>query len=237
MKCISIALQRDHQQCVAAPLRRGRGQSSLESFRRRQLEVRRLIHVTRAMIKLRHAAFLALTASGCLTTYGRADEITKEKFERIVAGEDDRSSMLDELRIYPNAKRYRIVVTTTARGEAPKKQKPAIATEKWVDGKYIVSRFRPPPLDDDIVMVVSFDREANVYRKWIRVGETDVVQVTGFRVGMGRTVSWFQELTRAGVPAAYSLEEHSDRESRWTELYVKDGKIDLRIEGVATKIE
>ncbi len=92
-----------------------------------------------------------------LGTCSAAEPLSEERLKEIIAADHDANPLVAELQIYPKARAYEIEVKdTNAKGE--ERQIEATATEKWVEGRYIVSEFQQVGGDFEFAMVVEFGR-------------------------------------------------------------------------------
>ncbi len=145
------------------------------------------------------------------------------------------------LDIYPVGRRFRVEVKhMPTEGDAPE-TKPFDITEKWVDGKYIVSTIPLPDVNKTLYMVVTFDKKTNTYRKFVMDPDGNVHRSVGIRHGDKRVISWSGPLTDEGPAGLGTLlvgQEHfTDTTVVWTETLFIDGELVFRQEGKATVIK
>ena len=143
---------------------------------------------------------------------------------------------LDELHIYPCARRYSIKGTMYRPEQVPHSiEMPC--DEKWVDGKYIVSTFTFPGAPEATTMIVTFDKEAACYRKWVFNSSAKDGTMIGTRVGQSRSVAWGSIPDEKSPNLVVSQESHSDVSTEWSDIHIRDGKVVGRVAGKATKVD
>ncbi len=177
---------------------------------------------------------IALLIAG-LFLGGPLRALDKEEIEAIAAKPHSRENLLPALKIFGDARAYDVEVVT----EGPDGEKTASDTvrarEKVVEGRYVVSRANLPGLDGELVMVITFDEEAQVYRKWILLPDGNTGSMTGFSTTGSRAIVWQNDTETAGM-LILALEQHDDEGVTWTERHLVDGKVVLRQTGVARKV-
>lgn len=181
---------------------------------------------------------IPFTAALCLllVQVGRAEDLTAEQVKDLAGKPDDRSSVPEALRLYPVASEYEVLVRVWQPGQKEKAQKsPKItAREKLVEGKYLVSTFRPPSLDADFIMVVFHDAGEDVYKKYVLVPDGTFAQSVGTRVGDSRSMSWVTVGPKeAADTVVLTHEEHSEGETKWRAITMRKGKVASIEEGTA----
>jgi hypothetical protein len=143
---------------------------------------------------------------------------------------------LDELRIYPNARLYTIKATM----HRPKRDPDSIempCAEKWVDGKYIVSTFTFPGAPEPTTMIVTFDKAAKCYRKWVFSSSALSDTMLGTRAGKSRSVAWGSVPNEKNPHFVVGHESHTDTTTEWSDLHIQDGEVVRRIVGKATTVD
>ncbi|MFM7181024.1 MAG: hypothetical protein ACKO2G_06130 [Verrucomicrobiales bacterium] len=92
-----------------------------------------------------------------------------------------------------------------------------------------------PEQENPIIMAVSYDSEADLFKKWVLVPEGKVASSTGLADLKTRTIAWTSDNAEAGEPRILSLEIHSDEKSTWKETILVDGKVLSVNQGEAVK--
>lgn len=109
----------------------------------------------------------ALFCAFLIAPAARAEELTAEDIKGLAKGADNRDRVPQALKVYPAAAEYEIKVKFWQPGKEPINPDPVVAREKLVNGKYLVSTFRPPALPSDLIMVVFHDEDDDCYKKYV----------------------------------------------------------------------
>ena len=161
-----------------------------------------------------------------------ADEIAA-----LVKKPHDREGLAEEMKFFPDVRKYTAELEMGKPGEEATKINDITVEEKTVEGKYIVSVLKhPDPQQPKITMVVSYDKEEGVYRKWIVLPGGGVAEAIGAVVPKTKTISWFPLNKFDGV-SAFGTEHHTDDLVRWKEVLIKDGKVVGINRGMAKKVK
>ena len=110
------------------------------------------------------------------------------------------------------------------------------ATQKVVDGKYLISRFQPPGMPRELIMVITFDREASVYRKWVLAPDDGVGELFGVALSKQRMISWTSKPDDDGRQWL-SSEVYHDGGGSWSEVILQDGKAVTVVKGEVKKVK
>lgn len=168
--------------------------------------------------------FLFIVQSVSALTYEKIIELSKK--------EHDRSNLVKELKIYPNAREYKV----TAKVFMPKgvkKSDAVIVKEKVVDSEYVLSEFTLGGID--MKMIVKFDAESKVYRKWFITSKNKEVQEF-VGIAMDRSITWNRiDVNQPEGLLILMMETHTDKKTRWTEAHYKNGKLEFSLIGEAVK--
>jgi hypothetical protein len=164
------------------------------------------------------------------------NNLSAERMRALAAMKDDRSKVPDALKVYPSATEYSVLVRVTMSGERTKQAPRVIAREALVEGKYLVTTFRPPAYNADLITVVYFDEAQDCYRSATLLPDGSIGHAIGTRVSGDRVISWIAVASPEDKKQSAVLmqESHSDKERRWREITIEDGKVIGVVEGVAT---
>lgn len=178
----------------------------------------------------------SLIAIFVCTNVGYAEGLTAEQMKKIIALPDNAQPLPKPLAIYPRASEYRATATVQTPDGAEQKMPEIVIREKFVDGGYIVSSFRPPNFPGDIHMAVYYDKAQGVYRKTILAPDGSVTHSTGVIHDTPRLVAWVTQMTpEVGDPATVIAQEHhGDKQSTWKEVFIVKGKVVQTVVGKAT---
>lgn len=164
-----------------------------------------------------------------------ADPLTIERLQQIIESEHEENPLVEALQIYPKAREYSITVTTRA-PDGQSREGNVLASEKWVEGRYIVSEPVAVSPESRFAMVVEFDEEDKLYKKYIVARNTIVGYSVGIRIEGTRSVSWI-DLT----PAKFDLksdslivESHTDTMTTWKSITFNNGSTQQIETGTAT---
>ena len=181
------------------------------------------------MISKTHSSFRMklpglLIALVCLSfTAFAAKPLSEDRVVEIIAMQHEDKLNEPALKIYPKARKYEITVTSTD-ASGPNASGKVTATEKWVDGRYIVSEVQPAGPETRFGMVVEFDADSKRYRKYMVMGGKLIGYQEGIRVGDSRSVAWIDLTKSKFEPGIDTLatETHTDTGTTWNAVsYVK----------------
>lgn len=159
------------------------------------------------------------------------------KLLEIIGSEHNSRPIVEPLRIYPKAREYQITVENKMPDGTASKGT-ATATEKWVDGRYLVSEAQPGGLDTKFAMVVEYDIDSETYRKYIVMGGDVTGYQVGTRVGVSRSVTWMDLSTAKFINGMDCLttETHTDSSTKWVSLFFIKGLLQRTETGTAAVI-
>lgn len=152
------------------------------------------------------------------------DRLDANRLNEIVALEHE--DRLDDasLRIYPKAREYELNITSTlADGESGTGK--IVASEKWVEGRFIVSEVQPAGPETRFFMIVEYDRDSKRYRKYILMAAKLVGYQEGVRIADTRSVAWI-DLTTSKFDSGMdnlSTETHTDTSTTWYAITYQKG--------------
>lgn len=171
-----------------------------------------------------------------LLAAGIGHALDAETIEELAQKPHSRENLVDELKIFANAREYKVNVKGGEVGSDAEAWPEITAAEKTVEGRYIVSETIFPGDAGKMIMVVYFDDEKNVFRKWVLFQEI-LVSFTGLADPKNRTIAWTssQAFGEPGM-SNLSIETHSDEGVSWKEATMKEGVAVMFLEGVATKV-
>lgn len=92
-----------------------------------------------------------------------AEPLSAQRITEIIALKHEDRLDEDALKIYPKARAYELTITSTlANGQSHTSK--TTATEKWVEGRYIVSEAQPAGPETRFAMIVEFDKDSKRFR-------------------------------------------------------------------------
>lgn len=160
-----------------------------------------------------------------------ADEIRK-----IAAEPHDRKDIMEELKIYTDAREFKI---TRRDGAADKELQPGpevLAKEKVVRGKYIVTEIYDQGAENPIILVVTFDNKTDTFKKWTMLQDGSVMASIGVADLEKRTIAWASSWKHDGDSMSLLIiESHADDKSTWKGMIMHGEKIIHRTQGLAVK--
>lgn len=163
-----------------------------------------------------------------------AEPLPVERLGEIIA--TNHKDRLDEpaLKIYPKAREYDLSITST-QSDGQSGSGKLTATEKWVDGRYIVSEVQPAGPETKFAMVVEFDAETKRYRKYLLMSGKLVGYQEGVRVAESRSVAWIDLTSSKFDPGidCLSTEVHTDTGTTWNSVFFRMGLFQRSEIGVA----
>lgn len=160
-----------------------------------------------------------------------------EEIRRISSEPHDRKDIIEPLKIYPDAREYKITERFAADDKELQDGPEVMAKEKVVRGKYIVSESLFPGTENPLIMVVTYDSKTDNFKKWILHPNGVVSKSTGIADLEKRTIAWVSNSKpEAGDPiTALAIESHADDKSTWKATVIQGEKIIYRSEGLAVK--
>jgi hypothetical protein len=176
-----------------------------------------------------------LIALACLHQVAFAgDPLSADRLVEILAMKHEDKLHETALQIYPKAREYELTITSTlANGQSGAGK--VKATEKWVDGRYIVSEAQPAGPETAFAMIVEFDTGSQRYRKYLVMAGKLVGYQEGTRVADSRSVAWI-DLTESKFDSdidCLSTETHTDTTTTWNAVFFQKGQFQRSELGVA----
>ncbi len=169
-----------------------------------------------------------------VVTCPASEPLSLSKLREIVKSDHNEVPLVEALRIYPEAREYNITVTNRTPDGQQFKGK-AIASEKWVDGRFIVSELQLDGPETKFTMVVDYDDEQKLYRKYVIMDDKLSGYQVGTRIGKTRSVSWIDlsEVKFKFNSDNLTIETHTDTRTTWKTIFFQDGKLQRVESGVA----
>lgn len=163
-----------------------------------------------------------------------AEPLPVKRLSEIIAMKHE--DRLDEpaLKVYPNAREYDLSITSI-QSDGQSGTCKATATEKWADGRYIVSEAQPAGPETKFAMVVEYDRDSKRYRKYLLMSGKLVGYQEGTRIAESRSVAWI-DLTSSKFDSdidCLSTETHTDTGTIWNSIFFQKGQFQRSELGVA----
>lgn len=158
------------------------------------------------------------------------------EIRKLAAEPHDRENLLPELKIFPDAREYKVTSKSWAPGEKAVETPGITAREKAVQGRYIVSEILGEGGKTTSYMVVTFDKKDGVFKKWILMN--DEKGSFGSYTGVGdlekRSIAWVIEAPDHSS-VILGLEVHADDKTTWSDTILQGGKVVNRSEGIAIR--
>ena len=142
---------------------------------------------------------------------------------------------IEALKVFTKAREYEVRVKQTNTDGSEFESDPIKVTEKWVDGRYIVSFLHLPDLPRPVYMIATYDEKSLCYRKW-GIGPDDAVFSTlGLRHDDSGVISWTGEVNGENGNRILFLAQERQEDDRvtWSEAYYRNGKLLRRVDGEA----
>ena len=164
------------------------------------------------------------------------EPLTYAELEKIITGKHSPELKVAALKVYPKVLTFDVTVKTKP-VDGEEFVGKGTATDKWVDGKYIVTEVLAGPQKIKFHMVVGYDADQEVYRKYVIFEGKVSGQQVGTRVGKTRTVSWVDvsEVKHESKLDNQVIETHTDTQTTWKSIYIKDGKVTKTEVGTAVE--
>jgi hypothetical protein len=159
-----------------------------------------------------------------------------EAIRKLAGQPHSRENLIAELKLYPDAREYKITVSSGKTADDLRAGPEIVATEKVVQGRYIVSQAKFPGVENPLIMVVTYDKKTDAFKKWVLLPNGIVGASTGVGDLEKRTIAWISNEAH-GKPqvTVLSIETHSDDKSSWKETTLENGKVVAVSRGVAVK--
>ena len=164
-----------------------------------------------------------------------AEPLSLKKLQEIIETDHADKPLVEALQIYPQAREYKIAVTNrTPDGQVFEGK--AKASEKWVEGRFIVSEAQPAGPETKFAMIVEYDSDKKLYRKYVVMGGEITGCQIGTRIGKSRSVSWIDLSPMKFEPKMDNLttETHTDDKTTWQSIFFQNGELQRAESGVAT---
>jgi hypothetical protein len=163
-----------------------------------------------------------------------AEPLGETRLQEIIASPHSETALVEALSIYPKARKYQIQIENKEIGGAVT-HATASATEKWVNGQYIVSEAQPGGPE----MVVEYDLDSGTYRKYLFMGGRQTGYQTGKREGSSRSVNWVDASPVKIRPGDECLttETHTDNTTVWVSLFYTRDVLIRKETGTATVVK
>jgi hypothetical protein len=159
-----------------------------------------------------------------------------EAIQKLASQAHSRENLIPELKLYPHAREYTATVKTGPSVDELKESPEVKVTEKTVEGRYIVSRLHFPWTEEPLIMVVTYEKKTDSFKKWVILPDGKLGESTGVADFETRTIAWTSSKAAGDPPSSVvSIETHADDKSSWKETVLQDGKVINIIQGVAVK--
>lgn len=175
---------------------------------------------------------LCLLLGACSHLYG----LDAEAIKKIADEPHSRENLVEQLKLYPDAREYKITVRSGKSADDLEAGPEIVATEKTVRGRYIVSQVKFPGTENPMIMVVGYDSKTDTFKKWVLLPNGFVGASSGVADFHKRTIAWISNEEHGEPPVTVvSIETHSDNQSSWKETTLQKGKVMAVSRGVAVK--
>lgn len=179
-------------------------------------------------MKLILLAFMTLLSQGFA--------LDKKSIRKLAEEPHSRENLMEELKIYPEAREYKVSLKIGFPGKEPGEGSKARVKEKTVRGRYLVSEIQVEGMEAPMVMVTTYEKKSDTYKKWVLGPEEVVHEWTGVADRKARTIAWTTTRPLGEPPTTVlSIESHSDDKTTWQETFLQDGKVIQFIRGEAVK--
>ncbi|MEN8695330.1 MAG: hypothetical protein ACN4GG_11960 [Akkermansiaceae bacterium] len=166
---------------------------------------------------------------------GLAHGLTPEEIRKIADDPHNRTGMTRQLAMmYPDAREYQITMEFRDGQTGQKSKSKTTAKEKVVKGRYVVSQPVREKGEPSFIMIVTFDRERELFIKWILLEGGVLMKQTGVGDLRYRSIAWTGE--HDGIKSI-GLENHDDDTTTWKSSSFKDGKLVYSEKGIARKLK
>lgn len=154
---------------------------------------------------------------------------------RKLAGEPhDRANLVAELKVFPEAREYKVTQKNGAPGGKLAESPQVIAIERTVAGRYIVTEVPGLTGSPSFITIVGFEKGEGVFKKWILTPDGTLAVSTGIADFGKRSIAWVTE-TPDHSTVVLALEIHADDKTTWKETILQGGKVVGTTEGVAIR--
>lgn len=160
-------------------------------------------------------------------------ELNKEDILRLSRSLHSRKDLPPQLRLLPDAREYKTEYTTTPTKGDPQTKKGVVVRQKTVQGKFIVLESEPEEAKGKLIAVVTYDEEAEVYRKWILAPDGSISKSVGITARNSRAIGWLQ-VDGLGTQTL-THEQFTDKGGSWTERISVRGELMAVVRGSSTK--
>lgn len=159
-----------------------------------------------------------------------------EAIRKIATEPHSRENLVSELKLYPYAREYKITESSGERADKLEAGVPVIATEKTVQGRYIVSQALLPGTKEPMIMVVHYEKESDTFKKWVLLRDGTLASSTGVADFDKRTIAWIADKTPGALDTTIlTIETHANDKSTWKTTIQENGEIVFISRGLAVK--
>jgi len=153
----------------------------------------------------------------------------------------DDIELMEELQIFPNARRISSDITVTTTGAQNIKDK-LVTTSKNIKGKYILNEFSIVEEDINInfIYVITYSKKFNIYKMWTRTRiihlDKDpvsfVIESDGLHMAESEYITWSQVPHKSKETHSIIISQLRPDGERWVSYDYKDGKIITTVKGI-----
>lgn len=161
--------------------------------------------------------------------------LTKEQILEISAKPHSVEKLHPGLSIFPHAREYTIQLELLLLQQKRTAKMELKVKEKIVEGRYIVTQFTPRGAPAEMTIITTFHPPSGLYLKTTLEPDGNIQEAVGTSTPGSRAICWKSIGQSSGQPSTFSLEQHTETQSTWTEITMMNDTPQLRTRGIAVK--
>ena len=160
---------------------------------------------------------------------------SKNELLKLAAKDHNRNGLSKELLFFPEGRKFKVHMKLVY----PERDIDPIifiSKDKVVGGKYLVSQSKLPD-ENNLTMIISYNKKLKAYKKWIVASNEDTVkEYLGVR--LNNSISWYQiDKNQPDGTLSAGIDTYHKDKVEWVESYYKDGVLQYSFSGVANEID
>jgi hypothetical protein len=164
----------------------------------------------------------------------RLPTMTAQQFRLIAAAPNRDRTDIEQMKLFPTVAQWDMQVNFTSPDGKTFEGDPVIATEKRVDGRYVVSHADFEGGRFWVTIIVTYDKASHCFIKWIMTPVTiDPIRSIGIRLPGATQMAWStRSRDKTGkLSHRISVETQGTKTTTWSEVVFKDHRFEIRIDG------
>ena len=156
--------------------------------------------------------------------------LTEKEMLELVKKPHNREGISEAMKIFPDARKIKVLVNIDFPAEAKRKEDPVIASEKVVDGRYLVTQYTLGKEEHKInfISITEYSELEAYYIRWVYNDKTkDVIKSVGVRLKDTNVIGWSMLPTKDEkdqIRFSIGTENYEAKIMKWSERQFVNGK-------------